>query len=237
MTTGAASTRPQPPEPIGIVVAHADDGERATLARWLRADGRFNVLGEVADPEATVAAVLDLLPDVAFVDLALTAGPGGEVADGVAAIAAIRQEAPAVRNVAVTREDDDQAYAALAAGAMACYLWADPDPDPDPDPGATAADMAAGAARGEGALTPGWARRILDEVRWLSRDPGLVPAPELSPTEQEVLRRIASGATPAAIAQLHGVTVHLVNVHAGAAITKVWRYHDDARQLAQLRQQ
>lgn len=228
MTTGAASTLPQPPEPIGVVIAHADEGERDTLGRWLRADGRFDVLGEVGDADAAVDSVLELLPDVAFVDLALTTGPGGHVSDGVGAIAAIRQEAPAVRSVAVTMEDDDRAYAALAAGAMACYLWA--------DPGSTAADMAAGAARGEGALTQGWAGRILDEVRWLARDPGLVPAPELSPTEQEVLRRIASGATPAAIAQLHGVTVHLVNVHAGVAITKVWRHHDDARQLAQLRQ-
>jgi len=228
MTTGAASTLPQPPEPIGVVVAHADDGERGTLVRWLQADGRFDLLGEAVDGDTMVAAVLELLPDVVFVDLALTSGPSGEVPDGVSAIAVIREHAPAVRTVAVTPEDDDQAYAALAAGAMACYLW--------DDPGATAADMAAGAARGEGSLTPGWAGRILDEVRWLAREPGLVPAPELSPTEQEVLRRIKSGATPAAIAELHGVTVHLVNVHAGVAITKVWRHHDDAQQLARLRQ-
>jgi len=221
MSAAATSTLPQPPEPIGIVIVHVDDDERSTLGRWLRADGRFDVLGEVADADAAVTAVLDLLPDVVFVDLAAT---GTHVADGVGAIAAIRQEAPAVRTVAVTTEDDDQAYAALAAGAMGCYLWADPT--------ATAADMAAGAARGEGALTPGWAGRILDEARWLSREPGLVPAPELSPTELEVLRRVAAGASPAAIAELHGVTVHLVNVHAGVAITKVWRHHDDARQLA-----
>jgi two-component system, NarL family, response regulator LiaR len=229
MPTGNASMIPQPPEPIGIVVAQLDAAEREVLGRWLRTDGRFDVLGEAGDPDEAVAAVLDLLPDVAFVDLALTAGPGGHTADGVAAIAAVREAVPAVRTVAVTREDDDLAYAALAAGAMGCYLWA--------APGATAADMAAGAARGEGALTPGWAGRILDEVRWLARDPGLVPAPELSPTEQEVLRRISSGASPAAIAELHGVTEHLVNVHAGVAITKVWRHHDDTRQLAQLRQQ
>ena len=95
--------------------------------------------------------------------------------------------------------------------------------------------MAAGVARGESPLTAGWAGRIIDEVRWLAREPGLVPAPELTPTELEVLRRIAAGATPAAIAELHGVTVHLVGLHAGVAVTKVRRHHDDRHQLEQVR--
>lgn len=222
MSDGATTNLAQPPEPIGVVVAHHDPHDRATLTRWLRADGRFDVRGELDDPDDAVAAVDDLLPDVVFVDLALV----GSTTDGVGAIAAIREANPAVRIVAVTLDDDDQAYAALAAGAMACYLWE--------DPASTAADMAAGAARGEGSLTQGWAGRILDEVRWMAREPGPVPAPELTPTEQEVLRRVAAGAAPAAIAELHGVTEHLVNVHAGITITKVFRHHDDVRQLAKL---
>ena len=52
----------------------------------------------------------------------------------------------------------------------------------------------------------------------------------------EVLRRVASGATPAAIAELHGVTTHLVGLHAGVAVTKVRRHHDDLHQLDLLRQ-
>ncbi len=91
--------------------------------------------------------------------------------------------------------------------------------------------MVAGAARNEGAIAPGWAGRLLDEVGALARDPSGLPAPVLSPTELEVLRRIASGATPAAIATLHGVTEHVVNVHAGIVVTKVFRHHDDTRRL------
>ena len=34
-----------------------------------------------------------------------------------------------------------------------------------------------------------------------------------------------------AIAALHGVTEHVVNLHAGIVITKVFRHHDDTRRL------
>ena len=184
-------------------------------------------MGEAADADTAVEAVVASVPDVAFVDLGLAAGPSGARADGVAALVAAHEQRPAVHLVAVADEDDDRAYAALAAGAMGLYLW--------DNPVATAVEVAVGVARGEAPLTPGWAGRILDEVRWLAREPGPVPAPELTPTELEVLRRVASGATPAAIAQLHGVTVHLVGVHAGVAVTKVRRHHDDLHQLESLR--
>ena len=42
---------------------------------------------------------------------------------------------------------------------------------------------------------------------------------------------MASGASAAAIASLHGVTGHMVNVHAGTAATKVFRHHDELRRL------
>ena len=68
----------------------------------------------------------------------------------------------------------------------------------------------------------------------MTREPGPVPAPELTPTELEVLRRTSKGTRSPAIAELHGVTTHLVNVHAAMAITKVWRHHDDVRRLQRL---
>ena len=121
---------------------------------------------------------------------ALGHGPGGpRWPTASAPIAAIRRAgAGGARWWRSPTEDDDRAYAALAAGAIGCYLW--------DDPGRHRGRLAAGVARGEGALTPGWAGRILDEVRWLAREPGPVPAPELTPTELEVLRRIAAGRHP-----------------------------------------
>jgi DNA-binding NarL/FixJ family response regulator len=188
------------------------------MVRWLTTDGRFSVVARHDDGARLVEAVDHDHPDVVVVDVELS-GAGG----GLVVLAAVREAHPATALVAVTDQDDDQAYAALRAGARSCYLWSDPV-----TPLATAV---AGAARGEGLLTPGWAGRLVDEVGWLGREAGPLRAPELTPTELEVLRRVASGATPSAIAALHGVTEHMVNVHAGTAATKVFRHHDDARRL------
>ena len=70
-------------------------------------------------------------------------------------------------------------------------------------------------------------------TRWAgsTRESSPLRAPELTPTELEVVRRVASGATAAAVAALHGVTEHVVNVHAGIVVTKVFRHHDDSRRL------
>ncbi|MGZ4683257.1 MAG: hypothetical protein ACXWCM_06610 [Acidimicrobiales bacterium] len=228
------TTMPRPPEPVTVVVAHADAGRRDQLVRWLESDGRFDVLGQAADAGEAVSLVSRFVPDLAFVDVDLGPGAGpatatsepAPVADGITALARLIADRPGVRLVAVTDGDDDRAYTALVAGAIGCYQW--------DDPVASAAELAAGVARGEGALTPGWAGRIIDEIRWLTREPGPVPAPELGPTELEVLRRTSKGVRSSAIAELHGVTTHLVNIHAAIAITKVWRHHDDVRQLQRL---
>jgi SARP family transcriptional regulator, regulator of embCAB operon len=208
----------RPPAPVTVVVAHRRDADRQSLVRWLSADARFSPVAGTDDGAAAVAAVAVANPDVALIDIELAGSPGG-----LALIAALRDTHPSTAVVAVADADDDRAYGALGAGAVGCYLWS--------DPASPLTTVVAGAARGEGLLTPGWAGRLVDEVGWLSREPGPLPAPELSPTELEVVRRVASGASPAAIAALHGVTEHVVNVHAGIVITKVFRHHDDARRL------
>jgi len=172
----------------------------------------------VGDAAAITEAIELASPTVALVDIELP-GRGG----GIAAVAALSETRPATRTVLVADEDDDRTYAGVAAGASGCYLWTAPL--------SPITNVVAGAARGEGALTPGWAGRLIDEMGWLSRETNGLRAPELSPTELEVVRRVASGATPAAIAALHGVTEHVVNLHAGIVLTKVHRHHDDSRRL------
>jgi len=56
-----------------------------------------------------------------------------------------------------------------------------------------------------------------------AEDDRLVPAPRLTPTEQEVLRRLRDGETPQAIADRHTVSVHTVRIHASYAILKLTR--------------
>jgi DNA-binding NarL/FixJ family response regulator len=199
-------------------VTHHRDADRESLVRWLTADGRFEVRAEVGDAAAITEAIEAASPAVALVDVDLP-GRGG----GVGVVTALSETRPGTRTVLVADEDDDKAYAGVAAGAAGCYLWTAPL--------SPITNVVAGAARGEGAITPGWAGRLIDEMGWLSRETNGLRAPELSPTELEVVRRVASGATPAAIATLHGVTEHVVNLHAGIVLTKVYRHHDDRRRL------
>ncbi|HVN52060.1 MAG TPA: hypothetical protein VMT43_11530 [Acidimicrobiales bacterium] len=218
MTSDVPRTVGRPPRPITVVVTHHRDADRDSMLRWLSADDRFAVRSEVGDAGSVADAIALASPSVALVDIDL---PGS--AGGIGAIAELSELRPATRTVLVADEDDDRAYAGVAAGASGCYLWTSPL--------SPITTVVAGAARGEGALTPGWAGRLIDEMGWLSREPHGLRAPELTPTELEVVRRIASGATPAAIGALHGVTEHVVNVHAGIVLTKVFRHHDDTRRL------
>ena len=92
--------------------------------------------------------------------------------------------------------------------------------------------------RRESLPTPEWAKRIIELYQEMaaSDDDRIIPAPSLTPTEQEVLNRIASGAPPDSIAELHGVTSHLVRLHAGYAIIKLYRAIADERQLQALKE-
>ncbi|HEX7094564.1 MAG TPA: LuxR C-terminal-related transcriptional regulator, partial [Acidimicrobiales bacterium] len=58
--------------------------------------------------------------------------------------------------------------------------------------------------------------------------------PRLTPTEHEVLTRLAEGCTPADIAAMHDVSTRLVNLHTGYAVAKlhVQRQRLHARELA-----
>jgi DNA-binding NarL/FixJ family response regulator len=226
--TEQAPPAARPPRPVTVVIAHHDDDARAPLVRWLSADPRIAVVGETSDAATLVEATMRTNPSVALVDIDLpddTPGRAGGTAtgEGIAAIATLAERRPATRLVLITDEDDDRSYAAVAAGAVGCYLM--------PSPLSPLTDVVVGVARGEGALTTGWAGRLIDEIGWLNREPMGLRAPELSPTELEVIRRISSGATPAAIAALHAVTEHVVNVNAGSVVTKVYRHHDDMRRL------
>ncbi len=208
----------RPPEPLTVLVAHHRAADLESLIRWLSADDRFSVIEGPDQTAELVDLAARLHPDVAMIDIDLTGPPSG-----IEVIAELRESQPGTSVVAVADHDDDRAYAGVRAGAVGCYLWSDPV--------SPVTAVAAGAARGEGALTPGWAGRLVDEVGWLNREPSPLRAPELTPTELEVVRRVASGASPAAIATLHGVTQHVVNLHARIVIEKVFRHHDDTRRL------
>ena len=179
-----------------------------------------DVLGTFSTGTETVANVVSELPDVLVLDV-------GVVDPDVRAVCRrIREWAPATRVLVIGRVDDEHLYTALVAGAAGAILADAP------------ADVWAAAVhatnRGEAVLQTRMASRILHDVdAWAVRsaDP-LYPPPSLTSTEREVLRGLADGETPAAIAETYNVTPHLVSLHAGFAVGKLHRYVLGAEKIA-----
>lgn len=202
-----------------VLVVHPDDGVRAGLVERIRLDDELEVVAE--RPQVDADEVLLLMPDV----LAVAAGHPELDAPGL--VARTHADAPVITVVALLEGggDDHDGYRALAAGALSCL----PAGDRTPEVGIRA------ASRGEAVLSGGQAREMLDDFdRIAPRLDEVEHAPSLTPTEREVLERLAKGERPSDIAVEYEVTDRLVNLHAGYAVGKVHWSLDAERQLAAL---
>lgn len=195
---------------ITAYLAHPSAQTRRTLGDEVAGTG-ITIIGESGSGGEALAAIIDRAPDVALLSVDLPD------LDGTALCQALRSELPSCRVLLLAEQDDELAYRGLLAGAYGCYLLTDP-----PLPLVKAVR---GTMRRESLPTPEWARRILaryDELA-AAESERIVPSPHLTPTESEVLARVAEGRTPDQIAELHDVTAHLVRLHAGYAIIKLYR--------------
>jgi DNA-binding NarL/FixJ family response regulator len=144
------------------------------------------VVGEASDGETAVTLTGELAPDLVLMDLQM---PGG---GGLAAIRAVSEQFPTANVLVVTMfEDDDSVFAAMRAGARG-YVLKDMD----------AEDFARAivtVGRGEALFSRGIATRIMqlfNEPR-----PATQPFPDLTDSERNVLRLVATGSNNAAIAR------------------------------------
>jgi DNA-binding NarL/FixJ family response regulator len=175
-------------------------GLRAVLAG---ADG-MEVVGETASGEDAVAAAAELQPDVVAMDLHM---PG---LNGVEATRRIMADSPHVAVLVVTMlEDDDSVFAAMRAGARG-YLLKDADQT-------QIIDAIRSLSRGEVVFGPTIADRVLIYFASPLLLKPVVPFPELTEREREVLHLIAQGLSNYAIAGrlfLSGKTVrnHISNI-------------------------
>ena len=201
---------------ITAFLAHENPGIRSTLHDEVAGTG-ITIVGESGNGADALERIVEIVPDVALlsVDLPERNGP--------AVCAALRDELPACRVLLLAARDDDAAYEGLLAGAYGCYLLNDRP--------MTLVKAVRGTMRRESLPSPGWARRILTEYEDLDaiEDERIVPSPHLTPTELEVLTRVAESKSPAEIAEMHDVTAHLVRLHAGYAIIKLYRAIVDER--------
>jgi DNA-binding NarL/FixJ family response regulator len=172
------------------------DGVASLLGVW-----GHEVVGQVADGEAAVASAVRLRPDLVLMDVAM---PGG---GGLAATRRLAAEAPEIAIVMLTASEDvDDLFAAIKAGARG-YLLKNLE-------SGELRGMLVAIERGEAAITPAIAARILTE---LAR-PEPVPVADTDPDhltdrELEVLQLVVRGMRNKEIAADLGISENTAKFH------------------------
>ena len=170
MNAGPMSTGP-----IRLLIADDHPVVRDGLSGMFSGDDGFEVIGEAANGAQAVTLACALEPDVILMDLRMPE------MDGVAAIAELARRKVAARVLVLTTYDtDSDVVRAVEAGATGYLLKDSPRDD--------LLRAVRAAARGEAALSPSVATRLLGQVRAPAQEP-------LSQREFEVLELVARGAT------------------------------------------
>lgn len=191
---------------IRVVIADDHAVVRQGLKTFLELQDDIEVVGDVADGEAAVAAVEREAPDVVLMDLVM---PG---VDGVEAIRRIREGRPQARVLVLSSFlDDERLFPAVRAGA-AGYLLKDVEPR-------ELVKAIRTVHGGEALLHPAVAARLMDEF-------AAGPAPEpstdgLTEREREVLALIARGLPNKLIARDLSISEKTVKAHVSSILGKL----------------
>ncbi len=175
------------------------DGMASLLDAW-----DHEVVGQASDGTSAVALTRELRPDLVLMDVAMPGGGG---------LAAVRELAVAMPEVAIVMltasEDLDDLFAALKAGARG-YLLKNLE-------SVELRTMLDAVARGEAAITPAIAARIIAELARGDRSTAETPAARdpdrLTEREVEVLRGVVDGLRNKEIAARLGVSENTVKFH------------------------
>ena len=189
---------------------------REGLAGIINAQPDLEVVGEANDGLEAVVKAQELKPDLILMDVQM---PG---MDGLEATRQIKQVLPGTIIVMLTvRDDDEKLFEALKNGAQG-YLLKDIQSK-------EMLAMLRGALKGEAALSPSMAGRVLKEFRRIGarlsahswdddNDEELV---ELTKRELEVLTVAARGASDKEIADELVISIHTVKSHMRNILSKL----------------
>lgn len=190
---------------LRILLVDDHDLFRKGIARLIDSQPDFEVVGEARDGRDAVEQARRLGPDVVLMDIEMPNWNGTE------ATRRIRSDMPRTNVVMLTVSDDDHnLFAAIRAGATG-YLLKSVKPE-------ELFRRLRGVSRGEAAISPLLASRILREFARLDQSAPLPQTIEgLSPRETEVLGLVTKGLTNKQIGgQLHiaenTVKNHLRNI-------------------------
>lgn len=196
--------------PIRVLVVDDHILFREGVVRRLESQPDLIVVGETGSMRGAIVMARDLRPDVILMDIGLPDGTGLE------ATVAIMADIPTTHIIFLTVHDDDGAlFAAIRAGAMG-YLSKDVGP-------AELFSKLRGVVRGEAAMSPVLARRILEEFSRLPAPPQakLPDATRLTAREIEIVRALARGATNLDIAKQLVISENTVRTHVQNVLAKL----------------
>jgi two-component system, NarL family, response regulator LiaR len=194
-------------EPITILLIDDHRVVRQGVRAFLSTQPDLLVVGEAESGAQGVELAARYVPDVALMDLVM---PG---MDGVEATRQLKRASPRTQIIVLTSyHDDEHIFPALQAGALS-YLLKDIGVD-------ALAEAVRGAARGEAALHPRVATRLIRDLQGAPRD---TPNPfhDLSERELDVLRLIADGRSNAEIAAQLVLSEKTVKGHVSNMLNKL----------------
>jgi DNA-binding NarL/FixJ family response regulator len=200
------------PEGQAVRVLLVDDQEliRAGLRGILRASHGFDVVGEVGDGAAVVAAVREHRPDVVVMDVRM---PGVDGVEATRRLTALDDPPPVL--VLTTFEDDEVLAGVLRAGADGFLLKGVPADDLQRAVRAVAA--------GEAWLDPAVTQRVLAQYRTGAPGPATssTALDVLTAREREVLVLIGRGLSNGEIAAELVLGEGTVKTHVGHVFAKL----------------
>jgi NarL family two-component system response regulator LiaR len=189
---------------ISVVLADDHAIVRQGLRFMLEQRPDIQVVGECDDGARAVELVVELLPDVALLDLLMPS------MDGIAAAREIKRLAPSTQIVILTSYmEDEQIFSAIKAGALS-YLLKDSSPQ-------ELVEAVRAAAHGESTLHPAVATRVLREMHLREHS----PLNDLTPRELDVLSHIARGRSNHEIARDLVISEPTVRTHVANILTKL----------------
>lgn len=195
-------------EVITIILVDDHEVVRQGVRAFLDTQADISVIAEAGSGAEAVALVALHIPDVVLMDLVMP----GEI-DGVEATRQVKNASPRTQVVVLTSfHEDEHIFPAIKAGAIS-YVLKEIGSD-------QLAEVVRKAARGEAALDPRVATRLIREVQGY-RNREFNPFTELSNRELEVLRLIANGMSNAQIAEQLVISEKTVKGHVSNILSKL----------------
>ena len=192
--------------PILILIADDHPIVREGLEVVLASERDMELVGQATNGDEAVRLAQETWPDVIIMDLQMP------VKDGLTAIREINQAGLDTQILVLTSfPDDDKVFSAIKAGATG-FLLKDSPPE-------HLLDAIRTVHRGEGALHPTIATKVMEEIK----RPSVLPpsADPLTSRELDVLRCLAQGLTNREIALELSISVRTVSNHVRSILDKL----------------